>query len=229
MAETYQIKFRGRVVGEASLYDLRNQVALRQIGALHKVSSDGVNWRYVSECPELLEDEASSPQQHSSPPAPIEEEIVAESGWFLLLYEEQVGPFSEDAITEYIEEGRISESDLLWYTGMESWTRADELFAVPASREEPRPSALTKLRQRITRTDVPAEMKELSLLSIASPVFGMLWVFGMGSLAALVLGVLGIYDILTSDGRRKGLPYALIGILFGLAGLPSGIYFVFWR
>jgi DUF1707 SHOCT-like domain/Domain of unknown function (DUF4190) len=70
-----------------------------------------------------------------------------------------------------------------------------------------------------------ARVNRLALLSLAS---GLLWVFWVGSVTAVVSGHLALYRIARSHGTESGRTAALIGLLFGYVGLAALLAIVLW-
>ena len=55
----------------------------------------------------------------------------------ILLAGQQLGPFSETQVRQYLEEGLVSSSDLAIYEGMEDWQSLDLVLAnLPPSAPE---------------------------------------------------------------------------------------------
>ena len=65
------------------------------------------------------------------------------------------------------------------------------------------------------------EDAETSGLAIASLFLGIIWLFGLGSILAIILGYLGMKEINASEGRRSGWAIALAGVIVGIVGLAS--------
>ena len=57
--------------------------------------------------------------------------------------------------------------------------------------------------------------------AIASLFLGIIWLFGLGSVAAIALGYLGLKQIDASAGRESGRAIAIAGIVIGVIGLAS--------
>ena len=66
---------------------------------------------------------------------------------------------------------------------------------------------------------VPAPAPETNGLAIASLLFGIFWLGGIGSLAALVLGYRARREIRNSAGFQRGSSLATIGIVLGWIGV----------
>jgi hypothetical protein len=61
--------------------------------------------------------------------------------------------------------------------------------------------------------------------SIASMVLGIVWVFGLGSILAVIFGFVGRKQIRASGGRQTGGGMALAGIILGFVGVA---FLVLW-
>jgi hypothetical protein len=57
--------------------------------------------------------------------------------------------------------------------------------------------------------------------AIASLFVGIIWLFGVGSVVAIVLGYAGLKQIDASGGRQSGRAIAIAGIVIGVIGLAS--------
>jgi hypothetical protein len=66
---------------------------------------------------------------------------------------------------------------------------------------------------------VPVQLPETNGLAIASLLFGIFWLGGLGSLAALVLGYRARREIRNSAGFQRGSSLATIGIVLGWIGV----------
>jgi len=66
---------------------------------------------------------------------------------------------------------------------------------------------------------VPAPVPETNGLAIASLLFGIFWLGGIGSLAALVLGYRARREIRRSAGGQRGSSLATTGIVLGWIGV----------
>lgn len=65
------------------------------------------------------------------------------------------------------------------------------------------------------------EAGETNGFAIASLFVGIIWLFGLGSIAAIALGYLGMKQIEASAGHQSGRAIAIAGILIGVVGLAS--------
>src|SRR6266480_5826784 len=65
------------------------------------------------------------------------------------------------------------------------------------------------------------EAAETNGLAIASLFLGIIWLFGIGSILAIVLGYVGMREVRASNGRQSGWAIALAGLIVGIIGLAS--------
>jgi hypothetical protein len=63
-------------------------------------------------------------------------------------------------------------------------------------------------------------------LAVASMVLGIVWVFGIGSILAVIFGFVARKQIKDSGGRESGGGMALAGIILGLVGVASLILWI---
>jgi uncharacterized membrane protein (Fun14 family) len=67
---------------------------------------------------------------------------------------------------------------------------------------------------------------ETSGLAIASVILGIVWLFGLGSIAAIALGWRAVREVEGSDGALEGHAIAIAGIVIGAVGLASSALLV---
>ena len=65
----------------------------------------------------------------------------------------------------------------------------------------------------------PAVRRGPNTLAVASLVLSILWIFGVGSIAAVVLGWIAMRQIEESGGAQDGMTVALAGVVLGLVGI----------
>jgi hypothetical protein len=63
-------------------------------------------------------------------------------------------------------------------------------------------------------------------MAIASLALGILWIFGLGSLLALILGVMAKNQIDASNGTESGRGMAVAGIILGIIGVVGLVVFL---
>lgn len=239
MSIRYQIKLRGKTLGDASLDELREQVRLGTVTRFHKLSSDGEHWRLAAEFPELFGDAAKSP-----PERPIQEPAPAppaatEIEWHLTINEEPHGPFTNAQVLKFIREGRVAADDSAWREGFEDWELVQRVFPVAIgkrqrqlAREQKQREKQQKRAARLAARPKPEE-RSYSLLALASLVIPFLWLpvlfldiprnvilvaGGISTISGMIVAVLGLYEVASSKGYKKGLLAALLGMFIGLGG-----------
>jgi len=228
MPSLIKIQLRGVVVGEATLEELQNQLATGQLSVLHKLSTDGTTWQYVADFPGLSTSEPSASMAVSRDSA-IQARPKAEE-WFVSANGEQNGPYSSAELSQKISTGEVSLHEKVWQPGFEDWRPINTVFRREAEMVVARQQAEVRRRQKIAEREairrrheaIPLEERSYSLLGVASLVFSLLWIFGLGSLLAIILGIIAIYDIQSSDGYRHGMKIAIAGCILGVVGALIG-------
>jgi hypothetical protein len=89
----------------------------------------------------------------------------------------------------------------------DEWLSRDEARTKAATRADGRPRG--------------EEEADTNGLAIASVFLGIIWIFGIGSVLAIVLGYLGLKQIRASDGLQGGRAIAIAGVIIGIVGLLS--------
>lgn len=67
----------------------------------------------------------------------------------------------------------------------------------------------------------PHDDAETSGLAIASLFLSIVWLFGLGSIAGMYLGVRSLRDIRDSNGAVGGRSLAIAGLVIGVLGMGS--------
>ncbi len=263
MAQRYQVKLRGQVVGEFSLEEIQTQQSRGQLGPFHKFSSDGVNWCYFNQLNGVSapQEGAAIAESASNVVAESASNVVAESAsnvvagsassvgpesanhaapvptggvaepqpvatvrWFLAIDERQFGPFDAQEVEDFIRDDRLVAGHQIWREGFDGWKPAEDFFGYSIRRAAKRRKREEKKAVRAARlAAIPEEEREYSILALASLGLAAVWGFGLTSIAALVLSILALMDILSSRGYRKGLVQAIIGLVLSIAGIIVGL------
>jgi hypothetical protein len=66
----------------------------------------------------------------------------------------------------------------------------------------------------------------MSQLAVVSFVLGLVWLFWVGSVLAIVFGLIAKHQIGRSDGRLRGDAFATAGLALGLVGLVGFFIFI---
>lgn len=138
MSEVLYVRIRGRVQGPFPMDKLQQLVRRGQLSRIHQVSEDGQVWRKAAEVPELFQAPSQSMAESSAlaenamvssaepmadPSASIGESSNApDKEWWVDQGGTQQGPFSFSNLSSMFKNGKYSESNLVWCTGMENWT-----------------------------------------------------------------------------------------------------------
>ncbi|MCR9115815.1 MAG: DUF4339 domain-containing protein [bacterium] len=250
----YEVKFAGQIVATVSLEQLRAMVARDEIGELHKVSSDGETWLYVSQVPELndgvdpSQTAASSPAERPTLPTPAEPETAPVGDWLVVIADKEYGPYTDELISDLVTRGRVCIGDLVWKNGWDEWRPAEDVFPEAKIRVPPGEwlrkivrgvvSAITWLPRKIAagfawwwkwsaRPVVPKEQQRISILAVGSIVLAMMWFFGALSIGAIICSGLALQDIYTSKGYTWGARFAWFGLMLGSLGLAAAIWMFF--
>lgn len=66
-----------------------------------------------------------------------------------------------------------------------------------------------------------------NMLAVASLVLGILWIAGLGSILAVVLGFVAMRQIEKSEGAQEGMALATAGVVLGLVGvIVLGVFLI---
>ncbi len=65
-----------------------------------------------------------------------------------------------------------------------------------------------------------------NMLAVASLVLSILWVLGLGSIVAVVLGYIAMRQIEESRGAQEGMGLATAGVVLGVVGVVALVFFL---
>lgn len=216
------IRSRGRVLGPFTDPQLETMRARGQFAQFFEVSEDRLNWESASTLTHLFPPAAGAsgaqstgrpistddppPSTATAPPGPAE-------GWFFAVGDHRQGPISFDELQSKANRGEVRPETLVWSAGMPDWAPATAVAGLnfqeaasgpvdPGSQSPPAPHP--------TRT---------SGMAVASMVLGLLWLYWIGSLLAVIFGRIALGEIDRSRGTVGGRGMAVTGLVLGIIGL----------
>jgi hypothetical protein len=144
--------------------------------------------------------------------------------WFFARDGARHGPLRLSALQGMADGGEIAPDTLLWKSGMEDWTPGFLVpeLSFPAGAGAPAAPIGPAAPPSRQWSGVPVRANpgpRTSPLAFASLVLGLLWLCGIGSLAAIVLGVVSQRQIARSNGTLTGKSLAIAGLILGIVGL----------
>ncbi len=90
-------------------------------------------------------------------------------------------------------------------------------------RYPPPPDQRARYTPSYQQGGYPAPLPGTNGLAIVSLVLGILWIYGLGSILALIFGLVGRNQIHRSGGRQRGLGFAIAGIVLGTVGIIAAV------
>lgn len=157
---------------------------------------------------EMATPQQGHPPNNDDPNSPQVEQ--APFAWHVSVKSERFGPFNEQQLQEMVNDSRLGPRDLVWREGFADW--------VPAKPTLP---YLFRGQRKRKEQLVPPEEQSFSLLAVVSLVFSLTWV---GCVVGVILAILGMIDIAGSEGYRKGVVFAVLGLVLGLIGTAAGVF-----
>jgi S1-C subfamily serine protease len=211
----YYIRIRGKVLGPFDLAQLRRQRDRGQLSRFHEVSEDRITWMPASSLAELFPADGAPSRTKQSQPDGITADPPAGGGdraaagpvWhYTNLRGKQIGPVTREQLLALLDEGTIDAQTLVWNPSLPEWL---PLESVPGLL--PRGAGQKKKGGGLRFS--------LGLASVAAAV---VWACGLGSAAAVVLGILALREA-KQKRDPAGRKMALAGILAGAGGLALAV------
>jgi hypothetical protein len=230
----YWTRFRGRVEGPFSADELLERTRRGKFSGLFEVSLDGHKWGKVTQFSELhfvspklppKKTIGTSPRQSATVPMEqVPQEIgevqiydlakndregnnsdvtiiQTEPPWYYLQGKTQFGPVDFAELQYYAATGRLNPHDLVWTENMPDWIPAKDADGI--------------FPHKLSGSLPDQYLSPLALASLIMGILGATIVFFVGSLIAIVLGHIALVQIRKSDGRTRGRPLALAGLILG--------------
>jgi hypothetical protein len=246
--ERWYVRARGRVLGPLTRAQLQSLRDRGQLARFDQVSQDRQNWigadRVDRLFPPSVTDGARGSTAPSDEPAEMimmdDDGSVSGSGthgssvadapeWFFARGGTHQGPVPLTELQRLADSKAIDPETLVWRSGMEQWTPgswvAELSFSarLPATQGDastnPAPGATLPPRPGGPSPDRAILATRTSVLAISSLVMGVFWMFGLGSVSAIVLGAMSFRRIARSQGTLTGKRLAVAGMIAGIIGL----------
>jgi hypothetical protein len=247
---TWYVRARGRVLGPLTRPQLQSLRDRGQLARFDQVSQDRQTWIGADRLDGLFPHSGGEGSLVSTTasagiadfimlddddagPGPVRNADAPE--WFFARGGAHQGPVSLSELQGMADRGEIEPETLVWRGGMEQWTPgswvAELRFAgpLPASQGNaganmtPAPGVVLPPRQGNPAAGQPILATRTSVLAISSLVMGLFWMFGLGSLAAIVLGTMSLRQIGRSNGTLTGKRLAIAGMIAGIIGLVISV------
>lgn len=77
-----------------------------------------------------------------------------------------------------------------------------------------------------TNVTVSVDNPKYNGFAIASMVLGILWIWWIGSILAIIFGFVALNQIKTSDGKQMGRGMAIAGLVLGFIGIGTVLFFI---
>jgi GYF domain 2/Domain of unknown function (DUF4190) len=219
MAEQIFIRLRGRIQGPFSADQLQSMSRKGQFSRMHEVSNDGIAWARASLSPELfpaIRDPNSAttvpPSADTAPPIGPSATVAPPptNVWYYCQFGSTNGPVDLSHLRQMVESGLLVGEDMVWKEGMPEWIHA---ASVPGLVK---PAGYTLPQNSGQHCGQSTEPPRVSALAVSSLVLGLLWLFGIGSLLAIIFGGVAIHQINISRGQLTGKGLAVAGLVLGI-------------
>lgn len=238
---TWYIRNRGQVSGPFNTSELESLRAQGKFARFHEVSEDRQTWVSASSLTAIFPAPAVESPKVESPPNASSTGSPVPSGSSAPAYHPgSLGPIDDGEIWYFSHRGsppcavsflelkrkamnrQIDQETLVWKDGLPKWIPCAMLPGIVLTPSASGPAHVGGSPPPPKRTYAPLpphESASTSGFAVASLVLGLLYLCGLGSLLAILFGVLGLNQIGSSNGRLTGRGIALAGITLGLIGV----------
>lgn len=237
----YYLRIRGVVTGPFDLGQLQSMRRLGQLARFHEVSLDGQSWDAASSLTGLFVAPAPrAARRDRNRVEPAAQEVVAamvvdrppdSARWWYAFDGQATGPTATVRMRELIVVGVIGPDTLVWTDGMAAWASCRDagpaaISAAPVTPEPAPPVDGPAHQPEAVDQDSdrqpwePDELRQTSGLAMASLFLGLTgWTFGLGSLLAVIFGIVALDRVAQSEDELSGRELAIAGIVLGVLGL----------
>lgn len=153
--------------------------------------------------------------------------------WYCLVNQQRYGPVERELLIEWVRQGRLRPTDLVWTEGMDQWT--------PAGQTEALADAFALAGPPVQAADPQAAgVRENAPGAVTSMVLGIVGAFFGGCAGTgLILGILALHyrkramvyiesDPLRWGGQGMATAGYVLGIIDIILGALGLVYFVIW-
>ncbi len=228
MAEVLYVRLRGRVLGPFDEMKLRELARRGQLGRLHQLSADGVNWMPASSRPHLFSSQTEhAPETVRTLPAAVSEPAAGSpwnvrqaelrnspavnatvsdgQQWYYELGGQENGPVSRASLMDAIASGRLKSTNQAWVEGMQGWATLAEVpeFAHLFQSQS--------IQGRAGQDAAVAEGDALPAHLCRAAVDSRPWILTIGITTlvfAVPCGLLGLFLLIT--GANRGIPPVVV-------------------
>lgn len=221
MSERYWfIRSRGRVLGPFTVPQLETMRARGQFTQFFEISEDRLNWESAATLTHLFPPSNAGAAAGSASRAIAIDEGPApttssgqSADWFFAVGDGRQGPIPFDELQAKANRGEVRPETLVWSAGMADWAAARTVAGLNFQGASP------ALAEAPPQTPPAPHPTRTSGMAIASLVLGLLWLYWIGSLLAVIFGRIALGEIDRSQGTIGGRGMAVAGLVLGIIGL----------
>ena len=229
----WYVRIRGKTLGPFSWPQLEAMRNRGQLSRFHELSQDRREWIGAGSLADLFAPEGGGRgagprggdpgfavgEPRGGPDAGISYVSTSTSSaesaepvsWYYARGGTSLGPVTAHDLRALIARGEVDGASMVWREGMSGWC---------AVRDVPELAALLASPGSAQVSDqAPAGPPRTSGMAIASLVLGILWLFWVGSLLAVIFGGASLSQIARSRGTLEGKGMAISGLVLGIVGL----------
>jgi len=216
------IRSRGRVLGPFTATRLEAMRARGQFTQFYEVSEDRLNWQSAATLTHLFPTPGAGPGARSAgqtisiddePAPPASAPSGQSDGWFFAVGDQRHGPIPFDELQRKAGRGEVQPGTLIWSAGMADWAPARTVggLAFPGAPPGQSPGPADPFSQ----APIAPYPTRTSGMAIASMVLGILWLYWVGSVLAIIFGRIALTEIDRSRGTVGGRGMAVTGLVLG--------------
>ncbi len=251
----WYFRSRGRVLGPFQLAQLEVLKNQGRVAKFDELSRDRRNWIPAGSLPELFPPPAPRQETTGSPgasgqPGGHGDDPVADDAavWFYVSESGQTGPVSLSEMIRLSRAGVLRAETFVWNSGMTDWLPARDVPALGSAATSAVPTPVAAKGQGFNITAIAGFVLGVTGLLSGAMAFltsafllearqnrdfllviftGLLMIWGLSSLLAVILGPIGMVRANRDGGARRGFSLGLAGMVLGIVGLLGLLILVF--